>query len=275
MTPSADLDEWAAAAAAGDAAALDRLLRALADDVYHLCFRMLGHRSDAEDATQEILLKVVTRLATFRGEASLRTWVWKVATNHVLSWRRGVREVAASFEALEQMLEQGVAAHLPPPADLDAAVLEEEIKLGCTQTMLLSLDRPHRLAFILGAVLNVPGPEAADALGISPATFRKRLSRARLRLRSFMDRNCGLVEPSTACRCSLQVGPATATGVVHPGNLQFVDHPRRIEEPRLWQQHRAIEEAEAEVELLRSHPAYGAAPQLIERLRQLIAATPR
>lgn len=274
MIDPGGLEELAAAAVEGNVASLDRLVRVLSDDVYHLSFWMLGHRADAEDATQEILLKVITRLHTYRGEASLRTWVWKVATNHLLNTRRGRREQTAGFAELEQALEAGLAARLPPPPEVDADLLEEEVKLGCTQTMLASLDRDHRLAFILGEVLEVPGPTAAEVLGIEPAAYRKRLSRARMRLQEFMNRRCGLVNQEAECRCRLQVGPSLAAGMIDPDNLHYTTHPKRVHHPELWRQHDAIKASEDEVLILRSHPDYGATPELIGRLGRLLATSP-
>jgi DNA-directed RNA polymerase specialized sigma24 family protein len=77
-----------AAAVAGDQPALEQVLRAVVDDVRRLAQRMLWHPQDAEDATQEILVKVATRLSTFRGDARVTTWVHRIAINHLLTTRR-------------------------------------------------------------------------------------------------------------------------------------------------------------------------------------------
>ncbi len=82
-------DSLAAAAAAGDRAALEALLGRHQGWVHNLALRMLWDAHDAEDATQEILVKIATRLASFRGESAVRTWVWRVAANRLLSRRRG------------------------------------------------------------------------------------------------------------------------------------------------------------------------------------------
>ena len=63
----------------GELSAIDALLEAIQPGVFNLAVRMLGHREDARDATQEILLKVVTHLGSFRGDAAFGTWVWQVA----------------------------------------------------------------------------------------------------------------------------------------------------------------------------------------------------
>ena len=67
--------------------------------------------------------------------------------------------------------------------------------------MLQCLDRPHRLAYILGEILEMEGDEARSCLGIRPAAFRKRLSRARDAVIAFTRASCGLVEPARPCRC--------------------------------------------------------------------------
>jgi DNA-directed RNA polymerase specialized sigma24 family protein len=79
-------------------------------------------------------------------------------------------------------------------ATAEDAVLLEEVKIGCTLGMLTCLDRPHRLAYILGEILEIDGPAAAEILGISPAAFRKRLSRARTSVVEFTRKKCGLVD---------------------------------------------------------------------------------
>jgi hypothetical protein len=77
LSDDTQLEAWARAAAAGDRAAAERVLEAIQDRVFRLALRMLGHPQDAEDATQEILVVVLTHLGSFRGESALGTWVWR------------------------------------------------------------------------------------------------------------------------------------------------------------------------------------------------------
>jgi RNA polymerase sigma factor (sigma-70 family) len=224
----------AAAAAGGDGAALAALVRVVQDDVYRLALRMLWHPQDAEDATQEILFKIVTSVATFRGESAFRTWAFRVATNHLLNVKRSrVEEQGLTFEAFGRDLADGLA---DPPAgaadDPAQALLVEEVKIGCTQAMLLCLDRNERVAYILGDVFELESAVAAEVLGIGAAAFRKRLSRARAQVREFMREHCGLVTPEAACSCARRVAPAVARGRVDRHRLLFAgrgeDAPRRL-----------------------------------------------
>jgi RNA polymerase sigma factor (sigma-70 family) len=87
-----DLERWVREANAGSRQALERILDAIQDKVYGLCVRMLWHPEDARDATQEILIRVMTRLANFRGESAFRTWVFRVGVNYLLDVRKSRME---------------------------------------------------------------------------------------------------------------------------------------------------------------------------------------
>src|SRR5215831_20996763 len=73
----------------GDRKALEDLVRRHQGWTYNIAVRMLYHPQDAEDATQEILLKAVTRLSSFEGRSSFRTWLYRIAVNHLLNMKRG------------------------------------------------------------------------------------------------------------------------------------------------------------------------------------------
>ena len=97
-----ELEAWVTAAKAGDGHALEALLEAVQGPVYGLALRMLWHPADAEDATQEILIKVVTHLSQFRGDSSFKTWMFRVATNHLLKAQRV--SLCPSLARIEQMV---------------------------------------------------------------------------------------------------------------------------------------------------------------------------
>ena len=209
-----------AAAQAGNLAAIDAVLTGIQPAIYNLAVRMLGHREDARDACQEILLKVVTHLGGWRGEARFSTWVFQVARNHLLTARTRSRESPeVSLEALEAKLGDGLALAGPSgpaaltPEDKAAA---REIAAGCTQTMLMCLDRDRRLAYLLDVIFGLDSAEASAVLGISAAAYRKRLSRARADLDAFAGRTCGLVAPGAACRCVRQVPAWRSIGGADP-----------------------------------------------------------
>lgn len=201
-----DLDALREQALAGDGAALNRLCAALEAPVYRLCLRMLGDPRDAEDAAQDVLVKVITHLSRFEGRSALTTWVHTVTVRHVLGLRRSRAETRVSGEAgFAERLDEGL--RFGGGAEDSDPVLLREIRLACTQGLLLVLSREERLAVILVDLLGFDGPEAAAVAGVSPDALRQRLARARSRLGTFLRTRCGVATPDAACSCARQ-GPA-------------------------------------------------------------------
>lgn len=191
-------------AVAGDAAALERILQRTQEPVYNLALRFLWNPPEAEDATQEILIRIVTNLATFRGESRYSTWAYRIAVNHLLRAKKSraerreisFREAGRRTELLDET----------PLAEEDLE-LAGEVKVACTHGMLLCLKRDYRMAFLLGTALGMPADDAAQILEISSEAFRQRLSRARGAMAEFLNRRCGLTNAAAACRCPKRVRP--------------------------------------------------------------------
>jgi RNA polymerase sigma factor (sigma-70 family) len=209
------LDALAAAAVQGDAQALSSLCQALEAPIFRLCLRMLGDARDAEDAAQDVLVKVITNLSSFEGRSALTTWVHQIAVRHVLASKQSRAEGRTLDEpAFLGLLEQGLAfaATQPPPSPEDRALLNE-VRLSCTQGMLLFLSREERLSLVLVDLLGFDGAEAAEIVEISHAAFRQRLARARSKLSAFLESACGEVNDSAPCRCERQVPAKKSLGL--------------------------------------------------------------
>ena len=111
--------------------------------VYNLALRMLWHPEDARDATQDILIRVITHLGSFRGDSRVRTWVYRVAANYLNSARQGrVEAQGYTFERFANDLREGLAeAGDQGEWPADKALLLEEVKVGCMHGLLTCLDR--------------------------------------------------------------------------------------------------------------------------------------
>ena len=266
------LEALARRAAGGERAAAESLVAAVSDDVYNLALRMLGHVADAEDAAQEILMIVLTHLGSFEGRSAFRTWVWRIASRHLLRTRRGRRE-DMSFDDIAELLQAGAATTTSPPEPRTAEqqLLVREIEIGCTQGMLLALGREERVAFILVEILGLSGEETAAVLELEAPALRKRLSRARVRLGDFMRRHCGLVDEGNGCRCARQVPIAVGRGLVNPARLTFAAHATRDgRSAPLAARVREVDDLQRAVSLFRDHPDYSAPSQLRDGIRALI-----
>lgn len=267
----------------GDLPALDATLMAIQPGVFNLSVRMLGNREDAADATQEILLKVVTNLGGFRHQAAFPTWVFQIARNHLLTASTRSRESPeVPLESLGERLQLGLAytaslgdpqgaARILTPEDKLAA---RQVALGCTQNMLLALDREQRLVYVLDVVFGLASTEAAEVLEISPEAYRQRLSRARARLDGFAASTCGQVNRSADCQCERQL-PALA-------HMAQSGSPSKQPAPLVAIRRRERDEAERQFDALlrmgdaaavfRAHPSYEAPEAIVQSIRVVLRA---
>jgi RNA polymerase sigma factor (sigma-70 family) len=263
-----DLDQLAARAQAGEREALEGLVRGLQDPLYRLALRFLTHPEPARDATQEILILVMTQLSSFRGDSSITTWAYRVGVRHLLRARQNARRFR--FEQLEAVL--GQPANEIDGAALETAearLLEEEIFLGCTQAMLRALDPPQRIAFVLGSLLELDAAEAAAVLEIPEATFRKRLSRARAALDDFIAKHCGLASSNARCHCAHQVNYAIKQGRLNPAQLRYAT-PTRQTSVEALQALGEIKQARRSLELYRAQPAFKAPEDFAAKVRTML-----
>jgi RNA polymerase sigma factor (sigma-70 family) len=268
---AAPLEDLARLAIGGDRDALEALVERLQGDVYGLALRMLWNREDAEDATQEILVRTVTRLSQFDFRSRLKTWVYRIAVNYIIDVKRSpVERMQLTFERFAQDLEDGLSSDGPTAAE--RSVLVEEVKIGCTLGMLQCLDRPHRLAYVLGELLDLAGPEAAQALEISSDLFRKRLQHARTAIESFTRSYCGLVSDRADCACHRRVPAAVRLDRVRPGGLDFAQQAVSYDETRALV--RRVEHARWALELHRSSQPRASSVDLARRIVESLDPSP-
>ncbi len=209
------LNEIIERAIAGDKKALGEVVREIQDSVHHLAMRMLINPDDALEATQEILILVVTKLSTFEGKSAFKTWVYRVAANYLITAKKvRNRDLGLNFEMFRHDLESGLVPESTTsrtPSGEDEVWLNE-LRISCTMAMLLCLDLKHRLAYVLGDILDLDQAEAAEVLGLSKANFRKRLSRARNDVVAFTTNHCGIANESAKCSCPRRLPAARELG---------------------------------------------------------------
>jgi RNA polymerase sigma factor (sigma-70 family) len=256
-TASLQLEDSVELAQAGNKVALENVIEQIQGRIYGLALRMLWHPEDARDATQEILIRVITHLGGFRRESAFMTWTYRIAVNYLSSVRKSrLEEQRYTFERFGGELDEGL---LEQPASgvnqAEKAILLQEIRIGCTLGMLLCLDRPHRLAYILADILELDSPEAADVLGITSAAFRQRLARARRAIVDFTMAKCGLVNRENPCRCGRRVNSALAAKRLDPEHLLFANDRAEADRfPTILETIRSLEGAQRAAALYRSQP---------------------
>lgn len=259
----------------GSKEALESLIHRHQGWIYNIALRMAYVAEDAEDATQEILVKVITHLSTFRGESQFRTWLYRIAFNHMLNVKRSNRMRSWTFEEYGQALDMTPDGDLPDRSSLSADVhlYAQEARIGCSTGILLCLDAEQRLVYVLGAIFGVSDRVGAEMLEISRDSFRQKLSRARQDLHSFMDDKCGLVKSSNPCRCAKKTQGFINAGYLDASKLLFArEHVLRVREvaEKRSEQIEQIHVAYADVH--RDHP-FQPSPDFFASLRALIEST--
>jgi RNA polymerase sigma-70 factor (ECF subfamily) len=172
----------------GETAAFERLVAERAGDVYALLYRLTSDAEEARDLTQETFLRAFQSIARFRGDADLKTWIYRIALNQARNrwrwWRRRRRDVTVSLDARDNWSEQTLGANLPnltaPNPEQETLAREREARL---HEALQSLRPSYREAVILRDVEGFSYEEIAATLEISLGTVKSRLSRGRLELR--------------------------------------------------------------------------------------------
>ncbi len=206
----------------GSKSALESLLKKHQPFIFNIAWKMVQNPNDAQDITQEVLIKVTTKLSQFRGESQFRTWLYRIVANHFLKMRKiGREEVVTDFQSFGGILDSFENVEL---TELEQEEKENEIRemnLACMSGMLLCLTRDQRMVYILGELFNADHTVGSEILGISKQNFRVRLSRARKDLFQFMNHKCGLVNKANPCRCYKKVTVMIESKRIDSKNLLF------------------------------------------------------
>ncbi len=217
-----ELFELVQKATAGDKEALEEVLVSVQDLIFNLSLRMLGTFQDAQDATQDILLKIITHLSSFEGKSSFSTWVFRIASNYLKDYKKHMfAKFPLSFEFYGDDIRNAKIEDVPDlTQNVERSILAEELKLSCTNVMLQCLDAESRCIFILGTMFKLDSRIAGDILDITPEAYRQRLSRVRKKVGDFLKEYCGEYGKGT-CHCAERVNYAIQNHRIHPARLDF------------------------------------------------------
>ncbi len=266
------LEELVEEAKQGNKGVLEEIIRRIQDRVYGLALRMLFIPADAEDATQEILVKVITHLGTFRGESRFETWVYSIASNHLLTTRKCRAERwQVTFDSCAHAIEETLDKREDAFVEAEQKLVVEETRLACVHFLFLCLKRELRLAVILSEIFGVRSAEGARILGLTPAAYRQRLFRGKKQLVSFLIKQCDLVDAKSPCHCETLAAYHVKKKHIDPKNLVFATHPCRS--PREGDGKELLKELsqmERAAMLIRNHPNYAASGVFVESMKSLI-----
>lgn len=207
----------------GDKTALEKLIKKHQNFVYNVAIAMVSDNNDAADITQEVLVKMITKLGTFKSHSNFRTWLYRIVKNHFLNMKRRKYETQPmSFndfgEELETIQNELITDY---SYQIDHKMLVEEAKISCMKGMLLCLDREQRFIYVIGELFEFSDTIGGEVMEISKENFRVKLHRAKQQLYNFMNNKCGLINKDNPCRCVRKTAGFIKKGYVDPVNLHF------------------------------------------------------
>jgi len=207
----------------GDKDSLDKLIKRNQGYIFNVALKMFNSIEDAEDTTQEVLVKIITNLAKYDSSKSqFRTWVYRMTVNHFLDCKKKKYEKAiTNFSDFFGAIAAVPEIDLNDEYEKKKNALVEESKVSCMAGMLMCLDREQRLTYIVGEVFEIDHTLAGEIFQITPANFRQRLSRARKDLYQWMNDRCGLVNSNNTCRCYKKTQGFIANGWVNPDTMKW------------------------------------------------------
>jgi RNA polymerase sigma-70 factor (ECF subfamily) len=175
----------------GDSVAFEELVNERSGEIFGLLYRLTENREEAKDLTQETFLRAFQSINTFRGEADLRTWIYRIAINQARNrwrwWRRRRRDFTLSLDSTDDTGHQALIARLKSESsdpERDALARERERMLT---KALKGLRRVYREAVILRDIEGFAYEEIAVALDINVGTVKSRLARGRQELRQKLE----------------------------------------------------------------------------------------
>ncbi|KAA3630290.1 MAG: sigma-70 family RNA polymerase sigma factor [Bacteroidetes bacterium] len=197
----------------GDKNALNELIKAHEKFIYNVAWKFTNDQQDASDLTQEVLIKVITKLSTFKGKSAFRTWLYRIVFNQFMqSKRKPMEDRWESFDDFANQLNAIPSPELSPEEEIEQEYRTKTARVRCMSGMLMCLTREQRLIYVLGDVFQIDHNIGAEIFKVSKENYRKKLSRTRKEFHAFMNKQCGLVNLDNPCRCSKKAKAMEAAG---------------------------------------------------------------
>lgn len=197
----------------GNKNSLNKLIQIHEPFIYNTAWKYTNNQDDARDLTQEVLIKIVTKLSSFQGKSSFKTWVYRITVNQFLQTKRRVMEDRwENFDDFSNQLNSIPSPELSQEEEQEQELRTRDARTRCMSGMLMCLTSEQRLIYILGDIFNISHDIGAEIFNVSKVNYRVKLSRTRKEFHAFMNQQCGLVNLDNPCRCSKKAKAMEAAG---------------------------------------------------------------
>jgi len=260
----------------GDTGALEEIILRHQSWIYNIALTMTGDVHGAEDITQEVLIKVITKLSTYDShKAAFRTWLYRIVVNHIVNLKYNQKEKFFSEIVLSYNHGEHIDLHPDTRKSFRPghALIAEETKTSCVLCILLCLSRMERIIFILGVLFDVTDRIGSEICGISRGNFRKILSRSRKKIFNFFDSNCSLLHENNPCTCAKQTDFLIRAGMIDIRDLAMNRDSFGAIQEVLGDSVRDLESSYYEFLALFKGQPFFKGPDTVQWLRNLLSRT--
>ena len=180
--PDPTIIEWVNGTLEGNQEAFAELLYTFQDSVYNLCYRMLGERTEAEDASQEVFLRAYSNIHRYDQNRSFKTWILTIASNHCID---RLRKRRMTWVSLDEPIPATLSLSSDDPEPEEALMMSTRSEQ--VQALLNELDPGYRVAVVLRYWYDYSYAEIADIMETTESAIKSRLHRARKSLAEMLD----------------------------------------------------------------------------------------
>lgn len=206
----------------GNKKALNDLIVIHEPFIYNVAWKFTNDPVEAGDLTQEVLIKVITKLSSFKGKSAFRSWLYRIVfTEFMQTKRKPMEDRWEDFDDFANQLNAIPNPELSYEEEQEQILRTKTARVRCMSGMLMCLTREQRLIYLLGDAFRIDHNLGAEIFDISKANFRKKLSRTRKEFHAFMNRQCGLVNLDNPCRCSKKAKAMEAAGKMQTNKKLF------------------------------------------------------
>lgn len=207
---------------------IENLVKIYQSYLYNLALRLVYYPQDANDLTQDVWVKIFENIDNFNQKSDFKTWAYRIMINHFLNQKRKYTQL--NFDDFENTMDSIQNETLSNSYDdTEKQLLINEAKVGCMMGMLLCLTQEQRAILIIGDIFEIQSYEACEIFGITKENFRKKLSRARKKLYSFMNSYCGEANQNNSCKCALKTQSLIKNKYIDEKNI-FYNETKKIKD---------------------------------------------
>ena len=181
------------------------------DKLYKLAYRLTANKEEAEDVLQEAFLSAYSAYPKFQNKSQVSTWLYRIVVNcaykNIKKLKRlPVYDIAPEYNLTTDEFFEKLKSYAPVEDQVMVNCMREQ----CLQLFLKCMPSKQRVAFVLKVLLDLPGEDVAQIMGISVGAVKTNVYRARLRMKENMEDKCSYINPDSPCHCKNWVAYAIA-----------------------------------------------------------------